>query len=177
MNSNASDPPDDVVTPPSVYFSRRSFLRAGILGASVVGTGLIYRRLNDVNSATPQTPKLAGLETFATTGPTTGPAAESTAGFRTDEPMTSLQAITHYNNYYEFSTDKDGVAGPAADFKTAGWKVEVGGLCSKPRTFDLDDIMKVSRPQERVYRMRCVEAWSMVIPWDGLLDLQAARRG
>src|SRR5262249_52006175 len=75
--------------------------------------------------------------------------------------------ITHYNNYYEFSTNKIEVAEVAANFNTKGWKVTVGGLCSKPATLDLDDIIKIAPREERVYRMRCVEAWSMVIPWVG----------
>src|SRR5208283_4343936 len=77
------------------------------------------------------------------------------------------QDITHYNNFYEFSTDKDNVAETAADFKTSGWKVEVCGLVSKPRVFDLDDLLTIAPAEQRVYRMRCVEAWSMVVPWDG----------
>jgi sulfoxide reductase catalytic subunit YedY len=89
------------------------------------------------------------------------------SGFRVDEPMTPLESIAHYNNFYEFSTDKDGVAPLAAGFKTDGWKVTVDGLVQKPRTFDLADLLRLSPPEERVYRMRCVEAWSMVIPWAG----------
>jgi sulfoxide reductase catalytic subunit YedY len=81
--------------------------------------------------------------------------------------MTSFRDITNYNNFYEFSTDKAGVAPAAADFKTDGWKVVVDGLVAKPTTFDLDDLRRISPPEERVYRMRCVEAWSMVIPWAG----------
>ncbi|MGA3066862.1 MAG: protein-methionine-sulfoxide reductase catalytic subunit MsrP, partial [Tepidisphaeraceae bacterium] len=80
---------------------------------------------------------------------------------------TSFDDITHYNNFYEFSTDKESVAAAAAGFVTRPWQVEVGGLVSKPRVFDLDDLLKISPPEERVYRMRCVEGWSMVIPWDG----------
>ena len=87
--------------------------------------------------------------------------------FHTDETLTPFQSVTHYNNFYEFSTDKDGVADAIGDFSTAGWKIAVDGLVEKPTTFDLDDIRKISAPQERVYRMRCVEAWSMVIPWAG----------
>jgi sulfoxide reductase catalytic subunit YedY len=94
----------------------------------------------------------------------TAPAA---SGFRVDEPQTSLQDVTHYNNFYEFTTDKDQVADLSAAFNTSGWKVEVGGLVHKPKVFDLDDLLKIAKAEERVYRMRCVEAWSMVIPWAG----------
>ncbi len=84
-----------------------------------------------------------------------------------NEPETSLENITHYNNFYEFSTDKEGVAPAAASFTTSGWQVSVEGLVRKPKVFDLEDLLKVSPPEERIYRMRCVEAWSMVIPWAG----------
>ncbi len=102
--------------------------------------------------------------------------ATDASGFRVAEPETSLQDITHYNNFYEFSTDKEGVAPAAANFDTTGWQVSVEGLVRKPKVFDLDDLLKISPPEERIYRMRCVEAWSMVIPWVGfslskLLDL------
>jgi sulfoxide reductase catalytic subunit YedY len=78
-----------------------------------------------------------------------------------------LQDITHYNNFYEFSTDKEGVAAAAANFETKGWQVSVEGLVGKPKIFALDDLLKISPPEERIYRMRCVEGWSMVIPWAG----------
>ena len=135
-------------------------MRAGIVAATAVATGLAYRRLNRVGSGTTHPSALAGL-----TKPT-GAAAEA-AGFRAADPPTSFQDITHYNNFYEFSTDKEMVATAAARFETRGWQVSVEGLVHKPRVFDLDDLLKISPPEERVYRMRCVEAWSMVIPWAG----------
>ena len=96
-----------------------------------------------------------------------GAGRQSTAGFTVDEPRTSFQDITHYNNFYEFSLDKESVADAATGFITRPWQVSVGGLCRKPGVFDLDDLFKIAPAEERVYRMRCVEAWSMVIPWDG----------
>ena len=86
-----------------------------------------------------------------------------------------FEDITHYNNFYEFSTDKEGVAPAAAGFDTKGWQVSVEGLVNKPKVFDLDDLLKISPPEERIYRMRCVEAWSMVIPWVGFFVVQTAR--
>jgi len=83
-----------------------------------------------------------------------------------DEEITSYEAVTGYVNFYEFTTSKKGVAALAEGFKTSPWTVEVGGLVNRPRTFDLDDLSKFEQ-EERVYRMRCVEAWSMVIPWVG----------
>ena len=146
----------DVVTPPEVYFNRRNFMRAGAIAAGMVGTGFLYRRLNGVDLVMTETAALAGV------------ARPEAPGFRvTGEAMTPRESILNYNNFYEFSTDKDGVAKAAEGFKTDGWKVAVGGLCHKPTTFDIDDIRRISPPEERVYRMRCVEAWSMVIPWAG----------
>ncbi|MGA9452377.1 MAG: protein-methionine-sulfoxide reductase catalytic subunit MsrP [Verrucomicrobiia bacterium] len=157
------------ITDPAVYFNRRTFIRAGIVAASAVATGLVYRRLNPVGRGKVNTPVIPGV--------TTPPAATADAsGFRVEETQTSLENITHYNNFYEFSTDKEGVAPAAANFDTKGWQVSVEGLVRKPKVFDLDDLLKISPPEERIYRMRCVEAWSMVIPWVGfslskLLDL------
>jgi sulfoxide reductase catalytic subunit YedY len=82
------------------------------------------------------------------------------------DQLTSFEAITNYTNYYEFTTSKEGVAYLAQDFKTSPWTVEVGGLVHKPKTFDTDDLLKFPQ-EERIYRLRCVEAWSMVIPWLG----------
>ena len=153
------------ITPPHVYFNRRAFIRGGIVVASAAATGAVYRGLNGASTKVVETAKLAGLDLDA--------AAPAASGFRVDEPVTKLADITHYNNFYEFSTDKDGVADKAAAFKTNGWQIRVDGLVGKPKTFDLADLLAISPPEERVYRMRCVEAWSMVIPWARLLALQA----
>jgi sulfoxide reductase catalytic subunit YedY len=160
-----TNPPSDPITPPELYFNRRSFLKAGAVALAVGATAVVYRRINRLPPATVDQPALAGLEQ-----PTTAQSeyADTIAkAFRTDEAQTPFQSITHYNNFYEFSTDKDGVASAIGDFSAKGWKLTVGGLVAKPTTFDLDDIRKIARPEERVYRMRCVEAWSMVIPWAG----------
>ena len=153
--------PSSEITPPEHYANRRTFMKAGLALATATATGLIYKKLNTTGGGAAETPKLANL----TTAPTT--TTSNTSGFFVDEPKTSLQSITHYNNYYEFSLDKAGVAPAAAKFVVRPWTIAVEGLVSKPTQFDLDDILKISPPQERVYRMRCVEAWSMVIPWDG----------
>jgi sulfoxide reductase catalytic subunit YedY len=151
--------PEREITDPAVFFNRRTFMRAGVLAASVVATGAIYRRLNPVGGGVVNTSRIEGL-----TAPSTGTQA---AGFRTTEPATSFQDITHYNNFYEFSTDKEGVAPAAAGFDTKAWRLSVEGLVRKPKVFELDELLKLSPPEERIYRMRCVEAWSMVIPWVG----------
>ena len=80
---------------------------------------------------------------------------------------TPFKSITNYNNFYEFSTDKEAVAPLSQNFRTSPWTVKVGGLVEKPATFDIDDIRKKFPQEERIYRLRCVEAWSMVIPWSG----------
>jgi len=146
------------ITDPAVYFNRRKFIQTGILAASAVATGVVYRQLNHPAAGKVKTAPLAGLTTATT---------NAASGFRVAEPETSLQDITHYNNFYEFSTDKEGVAAAAANFDTKGWQVSVEGLVRKPKVFALDDLLKISPPEERIYRMRCVEGWSMVIPWAG----------
>jgi sulfoxide reductase catalytic subunit YedY len=85
------------------------------------------------------------------------------------DEITSYDSITSYNNFYEFTTNKEGVVNLARDFKTSPWTVDVGGLVKKPQTFDVDDLRKRFGEEERIYRMRCVEGWSMVIPWLGIL--------
>jgi methionine sulfoxide reductase catalytic subunit len=147
------------ITPPAVYFNRRNFIRAGVLAASAVATGTFYRQLNHFSTTTVKTAQIEGLAK-ATNAPTD-------SGFTVNEAESSFEDITHYNNFYEFSTDKQAVAGASEHFKIDGWQVNVGGLVKKPRVFDLDDILKIAPAEERIYRMRCVEAWSMVIPWAG----------
>src|SRR5271167_651950 len=149
------------ITDPALYFNRRNFIRTGVLAASAVATGVAYRHLNPVGHGTVKTAKIEGLTNLAAT------ATNAASGFTVSEPQTSLENITHYNNFYEFSTDKEEVANAAANFDTRGWQVSVEGLVKKPRVFDLDDLLKISPPEERIYRMRCVEGWSMVIPWAG----------
>src|SRR5271154_3715439 len=119
---------------------------------------MVYRRLNRPATGETETARIEGLTTTAANDPD---------GFHAADKATSFQDITHYNNFYEFSTDKEGVAAAAADFETKGWQVSVEGLVRKPKVFNLDDLLKISPPEERIYRMRCVEAWSMVIPWAG----------
>ena len=82
--------------------------------------------------------------------------------------MTTLQQVGNYNNFYEFTTDKEGVAAAAAGFVSRPWTVAVDGMVHKPKVFDLDEVLRLGPLEERVYRMRCVEGWSMVIPWAGL---------
>lgn len=158
----ATDPdqiPLSEVTPPSLYFNRKTLLRGAIAAASVATTGALYRRLNGASQTTVDAAPLAGV---------TRAAGGADQGFQVQgEALTPLASVAHYNNFYEFTTDKDGVADSAAHFQTKGWQITVDGMVAKPRVFHLDDLLKLSPPEERIYRMRCVEAWSMVIPWAG----------
>jgi sulfoxide reductase catalytic subunit YedY len=148
------------ITDPKIYQNRRLFLRGAILAGSAAATGLLYRKLNPPPAVVEERPKIAGLVTT--------PSEDATRqGFKVDEPLTSFADITNYNNFYEFSTEKRSVAAEARGFVTRPWTVEVGGLVNKPKTFDLDDLLKLVPQEERVYRHRCVEGWSMVIPWAG----------
>jgi sulfoxide reductase catalytic subunit YedY len=130
------------VTPQERYLNRRRFLAAGsaALGALALPvSGLATTKLNGY-----------GKSPLSTT-----------------EKLTSLEDITHYNNYYEFGTDKEEPAKYANTLRTSPWTVEVGGLVDKPKTFDLDAVMKMAPLEERIYRHRCVERWSIVVPWIG----------
>jgi methionine sulfoxide reductase catalytic subunit len=154
--------PSSEITSSAVYFNRRSFLRGGLAAASLIATGTAYRLLNKAGSMAIDTPALAGLSSAAASP------EDIAKGFRTDEPMTPLERVGNYNNYYEFTTDKESVAAAAAQFIVKPWMVAVEGLVRKPKIFDLDEVLRLGALEERVYRMRCVEGWSMVIPWAGL---------
>jgi len=154
--------PDDFkaseITDKSVYLNRRLFIRAAVLAGTATATTIAYRKLNPP----PVEPKKAEM-----LNPVSSIDPEAMAqGFRTDEKLTPLTDITNYNNFYEFDTSKTGVAHAAKDFVTRPWSLVVGGLVNKPATFDLDQLLKFQQ-EERVYRLRCVEGWSMVIPWSG----------
>lgn len=138
------------ITPEHHYLSRRGFLKGmGVISASAMVLAACR-----------------GQSVSSTDIPATMKVSSTPEGVGEPESLTSFEAITNYNNYYEFSTNKEAVARLAKDFSTSPWKIEVGGLVNNPKTFDLDDLEKFSQ-QERVYRLRCVEAWSMVIPWVG----------
>jgi sulfoxide reductase catalytic subunit YedY len=151
--------PSSEITPQHVYFNRRMFMRGAVLAGSVAATGFLYRRLNTPSTVVEERPKLSVVT------PPTDEAMRK--GFRTDEALTSLADITNYNNFYEFDTEKRGVASAAQNFVTRPWQVAVAGLVNKPKTFAIDDLLKLAPQEERVYRLRCVEGWSMVIPWIG----------
>jgi sulfoxide reductase catalytic subunit YedY len=133
-------------------------MRGGVVAASAAATGWLYRQLNAVDALTGDRPAIPHLVKA-------DPAAHD--GFTVDDEITPRASILNYNNFYEFSTNKDAVAKAAEGFSTAGWQLAVDGLVGKPRVFDLAALRAIAPTEERIYRMRCVEAWSMVIPWAG----------
>jgi sulfoxide reductase catalytic subunit YedY len=146
------------ITDKKVYLNRRLFIRGAALATTTAATGLLYRKLNP-----------AGVEKRpgeALAVEKTNTVDQVRNGFRTNEKLTAIEDITNYNNFYEFSTSKQGVASAAAGFVTKPWDVSVGGLVNKPKTFGLEELLKFPQ-EERIYRLRCVERWSMVIPWVG----------
>jgi methionine sulfoxide reductase catalytic subunit len=147
------------ITDQNTYLNRRLFMRAAMLAGTATATTLLYRTLNP-----PPAEKVKGEKLNELTRVPDQEAMQK--GYRTSEALTPLQDITNYNNFYEFDTEKDGVAYAAKGFITRPWSVSVSGLVNKPRTFDLDELLKFDL-EERVYRLRCVEGWSMVIPWVG----------
>ena len=130
------------VTPKQFYLNRRRFLAAGsaIAGAWALPTPAgATMKLNNVTKS----------------------------AYTVNEKITPLADITSYNNYYEFGTDKGDPSHYANTLRPSPWQVVVGGLVNKPKTYDLDSIMKIAPLEERIYRHRCVEAWSIVVPWIG----------
>lgn len=150
-DKKSNDIKSSEITPENVYLNRRNFIRAGIFAGTTLATTGIYRFFN------PPPPKEANTAEIANVIKTeTSP----------NEKLTSFTDITNYNNFYEFSTGKTAVARKAENFVTRPWTIEVGGLVQKPQTFGIEDLLKFEQ-EERIYRLRCVEGWSMVIPWVG----------
>jgi sulfoxide reductase catalytic subunit YedY len=137
------------ITPYSQYISRRDFMKAaGVLAGSAL-----------LASCAPS-------PTEANVPPTAFPDAPSKMDERGD-PANTFEDITNYNNFYEFTTDKTGVAPLSQKFNPKPWTVEVSGLVNNPKTYGIEDLLSKFTQEERIYRLRCVEAWSMVIPWTG----------
>lgn len=140
------------ITPKALFVNRRAFL-TGIAtagAAAVAGFGL--RDLARPGVTVQANAKIDGIQK---------------SPFSTTETITPYKDVTNYNNYYEFSTDKYEPAGLAKNFKTRPWTVTIDGLVNKKKTLDVDSILKLSAPEERIYRHRCVEGWSIVVPWVG----------
>lgn len=132
--------PSSEITPKDVWLNRRSILKSAA-----------------ALSATTLAAPLAACGQESATG----------TSYTTNEPVTPYQDVTGYNNFYEFGLQKTDPARHSGDFNPRPWTIEVDGLVNNPRTFDIDDLIASQTIEERIYRMRCVEAWSMVIPWNG----------
>jgi sulfoxide reductase catalytic subunit YedY len=143
------------ITPEKVYLDRRAWLKWAGAAASLVATGVAYRRFNRSGGIAVTTDPIANY-------------LPAPPEFSAEDAKTPLDRVVNYNNFYEFTTDKEMVSAKAAGFVSKPWEVTVDGHCRKPGKFDLDDLLKIAPLEERIYRMRCVEAWSMVIPWVGL---------
>jgi len=148
------------ITPRAVYEGRRDLLR--LLAGGAAGAALA---------------SWAGREALAQGKPAPLKGAKSAvAGAQTMEKLTDVKDATTYNNFYEFGTDKSDPAKNAHTLKTRPWTVEVEGLVKKPGRYDIDELLKLAAQEERIYRLRCVEGWSMVIPWVGYSLSELIRR-
>jgi sulfoxide reductase catalytic subunit YedY len=147
------------ITSPSIYAGRRDLIK--LMASGVAGAALSTWAAREAHAqtagATPRPGKLAAL-----------PGARSNLpGAMTLEKLTDYKDASSYNNFYEFGTDKADPAKNAHTLKTTPWTVEIEGLVKKPGKYTLEDLLKLSAQEERIYRLRCVEGWSMVIPWVG----------
>jgi sulfoxide reductase catalytic subunit YedY len=145
----------DELTPQSVYQGRRDLLK--LLATGAAGVGLASWAEREAHAQTLRPNKLAPL----------AGARSAVAGAMTMDKATSYADASSYNNFYEFGTDKADPAKNAHTLRTTPWSVEVEGLVKKPARFSLEDLLRLSPMEERIYRLRCVEGWSMVIPWVG----------
>jgi len=142
--------PSRDITDEAVYRDRRRLLQALSLAPAALGLA------GCAGAEPPPPPKV------------TVTPEQARQGFRTSETLTRYEDVTSYNNFYEYGTDKTDPSKAAKTLRTRPWAVKVGGECDKPGTLDLDALLKGLTPEERVYRLRCVEGWSMVIPWTGV---------
>ena len=154
--------PEKSVTPESIYWNRRKFLRQlGFAGGALTALGL-------VGCSKSESAQAAGTQTAATPAPLPkGYPAARNPDFNPGWPLTNENTAAHFNNFYEFSTDKEEVAGLVGKFQTSPWPVDIGGLADNPMKADAMELADTFGLEERVYRFRCVEAWSMVVPWTG----------
>ena len=144
----AADIRSSEITPKSWYMDRRKFLA----GSGLAGAALVGKQLWSPSTVVQANDKIQNLQK---------------SSFSTNEKQTPYKDITNYNNYYEFSTDKYEPAGLAKNLKTRPWTVTIDGEVKKKQVLDVDTIIKMAAPEERIYRHRCVEGWSIVVPWVG----------
>ena len=139
------------ITPKGLYLRRREFIQASAGALAVAGFGTLVGDAEAQGGAPPKLPNV-----------------KKGSPFNTTEQLNSFSDITSYNNFYEFGTDKAEPKQNAKNFKARPWKLTIDGEVAKPASYDLDEFIKPLTLEERIYRMRCVEAWSMVIPWVGI---------
>jgi len=148
----APDIPSSEITPQHLYLNRRNFLAGAAIAGTAAATGVGLRELVSPSTTVFAGNKIDGIKKSA---------------FSTTETVTPYKDVTNYNNYYEFSVEKTEPATLAKNFRTRPWKVTVDGLVAKKQQLDIDTILKMAPPEERIYRHRCVEGWSIVVPWVG----------
>ena len=150
---------ENLATPESVYFRRREFIQGTAL-TSLAMMGALY---GCGPSTFPNTlPKVKWNETEKEIYP-----AKRNTEFKLDRPLTDEKISGTYNNFYEFGSDKIDPVHYSQKLNTRPWTVEVGGIVNKPKTLDIDNLLKTMQIEERLYRLRCVEAWAMAVPWTG----------
>jgi sulfoxide reductase catalytic subunit YedY len=151
--------PEREVTPEHVYLNRRKFLAGA--SAAVAGTAsLIASGADGLSRDQPDRKEQSGFRLLPLSAP-------RNAEYEVDHPITAEEVATHFNNYYEFTETKTRVWKLAEEFDSRPWQIEIKGLVQKPRKIDVDDLIRLMSLEERVYRLRCVEAWTMFIPWIG----------
>ncbi len=148
--------PDRIATPEAVYLNRRHFIQALGAAAAITGVAALPQPARAVNDGDLKK-ELAALSPLS---------GKPNAEFKLDLPPTPPLVAAQYNNFYEFTTDKD-VYEYVAAFNPRPWQLEVGGMVEHPKTYDVDELIRRMPLEERTYRLRCVEAWSMVVPWVG----------
>jgi sulfoxide reductase catalytic subunit YedY len=184
MSKLPNEPPASEITPEALYIRRREFIKNAALftgTVTAVGAGLTWLTASGGKGQRPATapsapngPATDGLPSGGTGSlPAPGraggevPPPARKSRYVVDEPKNSFEEITTYNNFYEFGTEKSDPAASAHTLRTRPWTIAVEGEVKKPQTLDIEKLLKMFPLEERVYRMRCVEAWSMVIPWLG----------
>ncbi|HZR55342.1 MAG TPA: protein-methionine-sulfoxide reductase catalytic subunit MsrP [Terriglobales bacterium] len=140
------------ITPKKLYLNRRKFIAGTAVTGATLAVGIGMRNLAFPSKTVSANTKIEGIQK---------------SPLSTAETITPYKDVTNYNNYYEFSTDKYEPAGLAKNFKTRPWNVTIDGLVKKKQVLDVDTVIKFASPEERIYRHRCVEGWSIVVPWIG----------